>query len=89
MAAATRTFTAQVPTPLAEQVDQLADELERSRQWIVKRALVLYVAREQERRRLLKEAMDEVDQGRLVSMEQMDAWAASLDTDNELPTPTA
>ena len=33
----TRVLTAHVPVPLAEKVDQLADRLERSRGWVMKR----------------------------------------------------
>ena len=35
----TRVMTAHVPRPLAEQVDQLASKLERSRGWVLKQAL--------------------------------------------------
>lgn len=37
----TRLLTAHLPIPLAYKVDQLADHLERSRDWIVKQALCL------------------------------------------------
>jgi predicted transcriptional regulator len=89
MVAETRTLTAQVPVELAEEVDALSEQIERPRQWIIKKALVQYLAREAEKRRLIQEGLDDVTAGRFVSMEQARAWANSLDTDNELPVPKA
>lgn len=77
----TRVMTAHVPIPLAEQVDELAAKLERSRGWVVKQALAAYVEREAERCRLTLEAMADVDAGAGVSHEDVKAWAASLGTD--------
>jgi len=85
----TRTLTAQVPVELAHEVDALSELLERPRQWIIKKALVQFLAREAERRRLIQEGLDDVSTGRLLSMEQARAWANSLGTDNELPVPKA
>lgn len=59
--AETRVMTAHVPVPLAEQVDQLAAKLERSRGWVLKQALAAYVDREAERYRMTVEALAEVD----------------------------
>lgn len=89
MAIETRTLTAQVPVELAEEVDALSEQIERPRQWIVKKALVQYLAREAEKRRLIQEGLDDVTAGRFVSMEQARAWANSIGTDNELPVPKA
>ncbi|MDR5880489.1 MULTISPECIES: CopG family ribbon-helix-helix protein [Caballeronia] len=89
MAIETRTLTAQVPVELAQEVDALSELLERPRQWIIKKALVQFLAREAEKRRLIQEGLDDVTAGRLLSMEQARAWANSLGTDNELPVPKA
>ncbi len=48
----TRVLTAHVPVPLAEKVDQLADRLERSPDWITEQALSAWIAQEEERDRL-------------------------------------
>ena len=80
----TRTLTAQVPIELAEQIDALSAALERPRQWIMKKALIAYVARENERRRMIQEGLDDVTAGRVVSMEAMEAWADS-DTSEAAP----
>ncbi|THD29629.1 MAG: ribbon-helix-helix protein, CopG family [Flavobacterium johnsoniae] len=77
----TRVMTAHVPAPLAEQVDELAAKLERSRGWVVKQALAAYVEREAERYRMTKEAMADVDAQAGVSHDEVKAWVASLGTD--------
>ncbi|WP_250520661.1 MULTISPECIES: CopG family transcriptional regulator [unclassified Caballeronia] len=67
----------------------MSEFLERPPQWIIKKALVQFLAREAEKRRLIQEGLDDVTAGRLLSMEQARAWADSLGTDNELPVPKA
>lgn len=83
----TKVLTAHVPVDLAEKVDYLADRLDRSRGWVVKQALAAWVDQEEERTRLTEEGFADVDQGVLVTHEQMLAWAESLGTDKPLPTP--
>lgn len=89
MTVATRTLTVQVPVALAEELDALADLLERPPQWIVKKALIAYLTREKETRRLIQEGLDDVTAGRMVSMEDAQAWADSLGTENERAVPCA
>ena len=76
----TRVMTAHVPVPLAEQVDQLATRLDRSRGWIVKQALSAFVEQEQHRYNLTLEGLADVDAGRTVDQDAVEAWAASLNT---------
>ena len=83
----TKVLTAHVPLPLAEKVDEMATRLERSRGWIVKQALSAWIAQEEERRRLTLEALADVDAGRVIDHQAIQAWADSLDTDNPLPAP--
>lgn len=83
----TKVLTAHIPIPLAEQVDQIAARLERSRGWIVKQALSAWVGQEEERRRLTLEAMADVDAGLVVNHLDVKAWADSLDTEAPLPVP--
>ncbi len=83
----TRVVTAHVPVRLAEKVDQLADRLERSRGWIMKQALSSWIAQEEERDRLTHEALADVDAARVIDHQTVQAWAASLSTDEPLPTP--
>jgi len=85
--APTKVLTAHVPLPLAEKVDQLAARLERSRGWIVKQALSAWIDQEEERSRLTREALDDVDAGRVIDHQAVQAWADSLSTANPLPAP--
>ena len=83
----TKVITAHVPLPLAEKVDQLAARLDRPRGWIVKQALSAWVDLEEERRRLTLEALADVDAGRVIDHQAVQAWADSLGTDKPLPVP--
>jgi predicted transcriptional regulator len=82
-----KVITAHIPLPLADKVDQLASRLERSRGWIVKQALSAWVDQEEERSRLTREAMADVDAGRIIDHQSLQAWADSLGTDKPLPAP--
>ncbi len=83
----TKVLTAHVPLPLAEKIDQLAARLERSRGWIVKQALTAWIDQEEERSRLTREALADVDAGRLIDHQAVQAWADSLGTGAPLPVP--
>ncbi|OYW38081.1 MAG: CopG family transcriptional regulator [Hydrogenophilales bacterium 12-61-10] len=83
----TKVFTAHIPLPLAEKVDQMAARLERSRGWIVKQALSAWIDQEEERNRLTHEALAYVEAGRVFDHQTVQAWADSLDTDQPLPLP--
>ncbi|GAB6043647.1 CopG family ribbon-helix-helix protein [Endothiovibrio diazotrophicus] len=83
----TKVLTAHVPLPLAEKVDQMAERLERSRGWIVKQALSAWLEQEEERERLTREALADVDASRVVDHQAVQAWADSLSTDEPLPAP--
>lgn len=83
----TKVITAHLPLPLADKIDQLAARLERSRGWIVKQALSAWVDQEEERNRLTREAMAEVETGQVIDHQAVQAWADSLDTDTPLPPP--
>ncbi|GGD75955.1 CopG family ribbon-helix-helix protein [Lacimicrobium alkaliphilum] len=83
----TRVLTAHIPIPLADKVDQLADRSERSRAWIMKQALSSWIAQEEERDRLTHEALGDVDAGRIIDHQTVQAWADSLGSDEPLPVP--
>jgi predicted transcriptional regulator len=86
-AAATKVVTAHLPRELADRVDAYAARMERSRGWIVKQALADWIWREEEKDRLTREAMAEVDAGFVIPHEEVEAWALSLETDTPLPRP--
>jgi len=83
----TKVLTAHVPLPLAEKIDQMAARLERSRGWIMKQALSAWIDQEEERSRLTREALVDVDTGHVIDHQAVQAWADSLSTDTPLPVP--
>src|SRR3990167_3381921 len=85
--AKTRSVTAHVPVQLAEKVDLMAERLERSKNWIVKQALAAWIDQEEERSRLTRESLADVDAGRVIDHQAVQAWAESLSTDTPLPVP--
>jgi len=87
MGAETKVMTAHIPTALAQKVDQMAARMDRSRGWVVKQALADWVDQEEERSRLTLEAMADVDAGRVIDHQAVQAWADSLGTDSPLPVP--
>jgi predicted transcriptional regulator len=78
LATDTKVITAHIPLPLAERVDAMAAQLERSRGWIMKQALSAWVEQEEERSRMTRAAMADVDAGRLVDHSVVRAWADGL-----------
>jgi predicted transcriptional regulator len=83
----TKVLTAHIPLPLAEKVDQMAARLERSRGWIMKQALSAWVDQEEERNRLTREALADVDADLVIDHQAVQEWANSLSTDDPLPVP--
>ncbi|EKJ2208049.1 ribbon-helix-helix protein, CopG family [Escherichia coli] len=86
-AQATKVITVHVPLPMADKVDQMAARLERSRGWVIKQALSLWLAQEEERNCLTLAALDDVTSGQVIDHQAVQAWADSLSTDNPLPVP--
>lgn len=74
----TRVITAHIPEPLAEQVDAIAERIDRPKGWIVKQALVAWVQLEEKRHQLTLEALADVDAGRLIAHEKIEAWAKKI-----------
>ena len=74
----TRALTANLPDPLVDRLDGMAERLERSPDWIVKQALSAWLAQEEERERLTYDALTDVDAGRVIDHQAVLAWAASL-----------
>jgi len=83
----TKVITAHISLPMVEKIDQIAARLERPRGWIIKQALSAWIDQEEERSRLTLEALADVETGRFVDHQAVEAWANSLDTDQPLPVP--
>ena len=85
--AKTKVMTAHIPLQMADKVDQMAGRLERSRGWIMKQALAAWIDQEEERSRLTREALADVEAGRVIDHQSVQAWADSLDSDNPMDVP--
>jgi predicted transcriptional regulator len=83
----TKVVTAHIPSLLAQKIDEMAIRLERSRGWIMKQALSAWVDQEEERSRLTREGLADVDSGNVVDHQAVQAWADSLGSASPLPTP--
>lgn len=83
----TQTVTAHIPKDLVSKVDAMAALLDRPRGWAVKQALADWVAIEEERHKLLQEAFDDVEAGRLIPHADVSLWLRSLGTEKPLPRP--
>jgi len=73
-------LTAHLPVSMLDEIDQVAAQLERSRTWIVKQALAAWLAQEEERDRLTREALSDVEAGRTIDHQSVQEWAMSLGT---------
>ena len=85
----TQTVTAHIPNELVARVDAMAAFEDRPRGWVVKQALADWVSMAEERQRMLQEAFDDVEAGRLIPHADMIAWAESVGSDKPLPLPEA
>jgi predicted transcriptional regulator len=83
----TMVIKAHLPAPLANEVEDLANRLERSKGWIVKQALILWVAQEEHRHDLTVEALVEVKNEQFVEHQAVQDWVDSLETDKPLGMP--
>jgi predicted transcriptional regulator len=82
MTVAYKLFTAQVPVELATEVDELARDMDRPRQWVIKKALASFVKSEREKDMLTLEALQDVREGRVMSAASAEALVASWDKDD-------
>lgn len=83
----TRVITAHVPIEMAEKIDELAANYDRSRGWIVKQALAAIIEQEENRHQMILEGLADVDAGRVVEQADVLKWVNSLNSDTPLPVP--
>lgn len=83
----TRVITAHVPVEMAEKIDELAANYDRSRGWIVKQALAAIIEQEENRHQMILEGLADVDAGRVVEQADVLKWVNSLNSDTPLPVP--
>ena len=66
-----RVVTAKLPEDLVSRIDEVADRIDRSKSWIVRQALMEWLAEEQRRYELTLEALKDVDEGRTIPHEDV------------------
>ena len=69
-----RVVTAKLPEDLVNRMDEVAERIERNKSWIVREALSQWLAEEQRRHDLTVEALKDVDEGRVLSRENLRDW---------------
>lgn len=84
---ATKVLTANLPEELADKIDELATELNRSKEAIVTEALSAWMELEEERHRLTLEGLADVDAGRVIDDAEIEAWIEALEVNPTLPAP--
>lgn len=83
----TRVITAHVPVGMAEKIDELAANYDRSRGWIVKQALAAIIEQEENRHQMILQGLSDVDTENVVQHADVLKWANSLNTETPLPVP--
>ena len=77
----TSVVTGRVPEETFTKLDRLAARMERSRSWIVARAVEEFVLSETELMESLDEAERQIERGEYLTQEEMEAWVAGLRRD--------
>ncbi|EAA2460118.1 ribbon-helix-helix protein, CopG family [Salmonella enterica] len=75
---AKQTISAQIPVELAAAVENLAVELDRSKSWVIKEALLSMLAERERRHQSIQAGFADVDAGRVVSHSDMVDFANRL-----------
>ena len=78
VSSAKQTISAQIPVELALAVENLAIELDRSKSWIIKEALVSMLAERERRHQSIQVGIADVDAGRVVNHSEMVDFANRL-----------
>ena len=77
----TTVITGRVAEETSAKLDRLAARMERSRAWIVARAVEEFVLSETDLLDSLDKAEEQIDRGEFLAQEEMEAWVASLTRD--------
>lgn len=78
VSSAKQTISAQVPVELALAVENLAIELDRSKSWVIKEALLSMLAERERRQQSIQAGLADVDAGRVVNHSDMVDFANRL-----------
>ena len=72
---------------MAEKLDELAANYDRSRGWIVKQALAAIIVQEESRHQMILQGLADVGAGRVVEQADVLKWVNNLHSDTPLPVP--
>jgi len=72
----TAVLTTRVSTELSDRIDTLAKETERSRAWLIAKAIERYVEEELELIEAIREGERDIDEGRFFTQEEVEAMFA-------------
>jgi predicted transcriptional regulator len=70
----TQVITARVQPEISESLNRLAVRSQRSRAWVIQKAVERYVAQETEFQNFVQAGIDSADRGDLISQEEMEGW---------------
>eukprot|EP01035_Chromulina_nebulosa_P037657 gene37657-50841_t len=74
----TSVITARIDVDLSDRIDALAAKLDRSRAWIMSKAIERFVEEETAFRAFIQAGEDSIDRGEFFTQEEMEEWAESL-----------
>jgi predicted transcriptional regulator len=81
------TITVRVAKSVKDRLENLARETKRSKSSLAAEGIGAFVELEERQIEGIKQALASVDRGLGVAHDDVEAWVASWDTDDELPTP--
>ena len=81
------TITIRVAKTMKDRLENLARETKRSRSSLAAEGIGAFVELEERQIEGIKKALASIDKGLGVAHDDVEAWVASWDTDDELPTP--
>ena len=83
------TLTVRIDSAIKDRLESLADATKRSKSSLAAEGIEAFVELEERQIAGIKKAMASLDRGLGVTHQDVEAWIASLGTDDELPVPTA
>ena len=83
------TLTLRIDSTVKERLEALSRETKRSKSSLAAEGIETFLEVEERQIEGIKKAIASMDRGKGVRHEEVMAWIASWDSDEELPTPTA
>ena len=84
----TATLNLRVPVEILERLDKLAAATDRTRSSLAASALSAYVENEEWQLKVVREGIRDLETGRVIRNEEVEAWLDTWGAEGELPPPT-